>query len=409
MRTKLLSLLIVLISFQYSNAQIDSSLLRQVPADTSKTSMNMDAIYTRPSFQSNRLPIALGGYVEANYQHLGTDGVTEGSQFQFRRLSLFISSTISNRIKFLSEIEFEPGESSIEVEFAAIDVELHPLVNLRGGMIVNPIGAFNQNHDGPKWEFTDRPIFAEQMLPDTWSNAGFGVYGKYYQKDWSFGYEFYLTSGFDDSIIANELNRTSLPSAKENKERFEESASGKPLVTAKLALKNAKIGEIGMSYMGHAYNNFEDDGLILDDKRKVKVAAVDFNTTLKWTDTFITGEFAWVFVDVPETYSQQFGNKQRGGFVDVVQPVLKQNILGWKDAVLNVGCRLEYVDFNWGKFRETDGNIGDDLWNIMPAVSFRPNSQTVLRLNYKILKQRDILGNPPENTGGFILGLSSYF
>ena len=51
-------------------------------------------------------------------------------------------------------------------------------------MIVNPIGAFNQNHDGPKWEFTDRPIAATQMLPATWSNAGFGLYGKYYKNEW---------------------------------------------------------------------------------------------------------------------------------------------------------------------------------------------------------------------------------
>ena len=45
---------------------------------------------------------------------------------------------------------------------------------------MNPIGAFNQNHDGPKWEFVDRPISATQMLPATWSNVGFGLYGKKY-------------------------------------------------------------------------------------------------------------------------------------------------------------------------------------------------------------------------------------
>jgi hypothetical protein len=70
---------------------------------------------------------------------------------------------------------------------------------------------------------------------------------------------------------------------------------------------------------------------------------------------------------------------------------------------------LEYVDWNVGKFRETGGNISDDLWGVMPAVSFRPTEQTVFRLNYRMLQQRDILGNPPEKTGGFIFGISSYF
>ncbi len=34
-------------------------------------------------------------------QHLGTDGVSEGHQFQARRLTLFVASTISNKIKYL--------------------------------------------------------------------------------------------------------------------------------------------------------------------------------------------------------------------------------------------------------------------------------------------------------------------
>lgn len=401
--------ILFLVLFINSYAQIDQSILRKTQTDTVKTSMNMDAIHVRPSMKSSKIPVALGGYVEANYQHLGTEGVSDGHQFQFRRLSIFMSSAISKRIKFMTEIEFEPSDREIAIEFAAVDVEFHPLVNFRGGIIVNPIGAFNQNHDGPKWEFTDRPISATQMLPGTWSNAGFGLYGKHNKKDWSLGYEFYLSSGFDDSIIVNAENRTYLPASKENTERFEEIASGLPLLTAKLAIKNAKVGEIGLSYMGHVYNNFEDDGVIIDEERRLDVVAVDFNTTISYTKTTILGEFAWIFVDVPTSYGPQFGKKQRGGFLDIVQPVLQRNVLGWDKAILNLACRFEYVDYNVGSFAETKTNIGDDLWSIMPAISFRPTSQTVFRLNYRILKQRDIFGNPPENTGGFNLGFSTYF
>ena len=178
--------------------------------------MNMDAVYNRPFIAVGKLPVSLGGYMEANWQHLGTDGVSEGHQFQFRRMTLFVSSTIGKRLKFLSEIEFEDGGKEICSEFAALDIEFHPLLNLRGGMILNPIGAFNQNHDGPKWEFIDRPISATQMLPATWSNAGFGLYGKHYNKDWMFGYEAYLSGNFDNSIIDNPENKTFLPAAKNN-------------------------------------------------------------------------------------------------------------------------------------------------------------------------------------------------
>ncbi|WP_349555573.1 hypothetical protein [Pseudotenacibaculum sp. MALMAid0570] len=406
---KYLVISIFILSSTFSFAQVDNKLFKRQKTDSVKQRLNMDAVYNRPFLSFGKLPISVGGYAEVNWQHIGTDGISEGHQFQMRRITLFVASTISKKIKFLSEIEFEEGGKEIAIEFASLDVEFHPLLNLRGGIIINPIGAFNQNHDGPKWEFTDRPISATQMLPATWSNAGFGLFGKTYKNDWMFGYEIYLSGGFDNTIIDNEESKTFLPASKENDERFEESASGTPLTTAKIAIRNKKFGEIGLSYMGGIYNTFQDDGIILDEKRRLNVFAIDYNTTLSKTNTFITGEWAWINVDIPETYSQQYGDKQYGGFLDIVQPILKQNMFGWENAILNLACRLEYVDWNVGKFNETGGNIGDELWSVMPAISFRPTPQTVFRLNYRIQRQTDILNNEPAKTGGFSFGISSYF
>jgi len=401
--------MILLLISTFSFGQVDSTLFKRQKIDTTQQQLNMDAVYNRPLLSYGKLPVSVGGYAEANWQHIGTDGVSEGHQFQMRRMTLFVAASISKKIKFLSEIEFEEGGKEIAIEFASLDVEFHPLLNLRGGIIMNPIGAFNQNHDGPKWEFTDRPISATQMLPATWSNAGFGLFGKTYKNDWMFGYELYLSGGFDDTIIDNEESKTFLPASKENPERFEESASGTPLTTAKIAIRHKRFGEIGLSYMGGIYNTFEDDGIVLDEKRRLNVFAIDYNTTLAKTKTFITGEWAWIKVDVPETYSQQFGDKQYGGFLDIVQPILKHNMFGWENATLNLACRLEYVDWNVGRFKETGGTIGEDVWSIMPAISFRPTTQTVFRLNYRIQRQRDILNNDPAKTGGFSFGISSYF
>jgi hypothetical protein len=402
-------LTIILITSLTVEAQIDPKLLKKPESDSVKQTLNMDAVYDRPFVAVGKLPVSVGGYMEANWQYIGTDGISDGQQFQFRRMTLFVASSIGKRIKFLSEIEFEPADKEIAIEFAALDLELHPLLNLRGGMIMNPIGAFNQNHDGPKWEFTDRPIAMTQMLPATWSNAGFGIYGKYYNTNWMFGYELYASSGFDNSIIANVENKTFLPAAKKNTERFEEMASGEPLLTGKIAVRHNKIGEIGLSYMGGTYNKWQDDGIVIDDKRRLDVFAVDFNTTLPRLNTFITAEWAWVKVNVPSTYTQQFGNRQQGGFADIVQPILKKTMLGWQKATISLACRLEYVDWNVGKFVETGENIGDELWSIMPGLSFRPRPQTVLRMSYRIQQQKDLLGNPPAKTAAIQFGLSTYF
>ncbi len=204
-------------------------------------------------------------------------------------------------------------------------------------------------------------------------------------------------------------DRTFLPATKENKDRFEESFNGSPLLTAKVAVRNRKIGELGLSFMGGIYNKFQEDGIILDKKRAVNVVAVDFNTTIPELKTYINAEWAWINVDIPDTYTEQFGRKQQGGFIDFVQPLLKRPMFGFESAVLNAALRLEYVDWNKGKFKSTGSNISDEVFSIVPAISWRPTAQTVIRFNYRYNWQKDILGNPPSRLGGFQFGISTYF
>src|SRR5690606_34652470 len=157
------------------------------------------------------------------------------------------------------------------------------------------------------------------------------------------------------------------------------------------------------------YNKFQEDGLVLDNKRRVDVFAVDFNTVLPFTRTWITTEWAWVRLDVPDTYSQQFGNKQVGGFVDIVQPLMKGRIFGIEKSVINVAVRGEYVDWNAATFDETGTNIFDDFKSLSGGLSWRPGIQTVVRLNYRYNWETDLFGNRPSKTGGFQFGVSSYF
>ncbi len=386
----------------------DSAFIKRIPRDTSAMVMNSDAIFNRPFLVIGKSPIAIGGYLEANTQYMGTDGVSDGFSFQFRRFTLFFSSTISKRIKFLSEIEFEDGTKEINLEYAAMDLELHPMLNLRGGIVMNPIGAFNQNHDGPRWEFIDRPLSATTILPATLSNVGFGLHGKVFAHNMSLAYELYFTNGFDGKIIDNADNRTSLAAGKSNAEKFEESNSGLPMTTAKIALKHRKIGEIGLSTMFGVYNKWKMDGVVVDAQRWANAFAVDFNTTIA-NQTVVNGEVDMVSVNVPSGIAQQFGKQQMGFYVDVVQPLYKGSILKFEKAKINACFRFEYVDYNLGKFTQTNGNIGDDILAIVPGVSFRPSAQTVLRLNYRYHWQHDLLINPASQTSGLQFGFSTYF
>ncbi len=407
-----MSKLIILVTFMvipiFGSAQ-EEKIVNRIPTDSTQNNLNMDAVYDRPFLKFKKVPVAIGGYLEANSIYSSTDGVSEGLSFQARRFTMFMSASIYNRIKFLAELEFEDGTKEIGIEFAAMDITLFPLLNFRGGIVMNPIGGFNQNHDGPKWEFIERPDEAVQMLPATWSNVGFGLYGKTHFGNWIAGYEVYLTNGFDDSVIDNELNKTYLPAAKLNRNRFEESNNGIPLISGKVAIKNRKIGELGFSYMGGVYNTFKMEGLIVDSKRRLDVFSIDFNSTIKKSGTYFDGEASYILIDVPNTYTQQYGNQQFGAFIDIVQPIIRRKILDWENASLNIAARFDYVDWNIGTFNESNTNIGDQRISITPAISFRPSSQTVLRLNYRYSWDTDIFFNEKSRSASIMFGFSTYF
>ena len=378
-------------------------------SDSIVINMNMDAVYNRPFFNPGKIPVAVGGYLEANTQYQSVNGSSDGFSFQMRRLTLMLSSTIASRIKFLSEIEFEDGSKEIEVEYCAADFEFDPIFNLRGGIILNPIGAYNQNHDGPRWEFIDRPISAKKIIPTTLSSVGIGAHGKKYMHNWVVGYEIYLTNGFDDAIINNDEGRTSLHEGDESPDKFEESYSGLPMTTAKLAIRNRNIGEVGLSYMTGVYNKWKLNGDVIDAKRTANVIAVDFNLSFLANRLNIVGEVARVNVVLPDSVGQQYGNKQWGGYTDVVFTLMQRRICGWNNSKLNIGTRIEYDDFNEGYFDGTSTKKGDDVTAIVPFVSFRPAGTTVIRLNYRIESYNNLYNTETTRVEAIQFGLSTYF
>ncbi len=392
----LLSSLIVFINYAYAQ-------------DSLPPKLNMDALYNRPFLTIKKVPIAIGGYIEANTQYDNIDGVASGWGFQMRRMTLFFSSTVAKKIRFLSEIEFENGTQEINIETAVADIEFHPLLVLRTGILLNPIGAFNQNHDGPRWDFVDRPLVSTEIVPSTLSNVGMGLYGKYYKKNWILGYEAYLTNGFDDNLIENDMGRTSFHAAKSNPNKFESSYSGSPLFSTKVAVRNRKYGELGLSYLTGIYNQWLVEGTQVDDKRRAVMMALDFTTSVFKNSIAITGEIVKARIALPTNYIQTYGTRQLGGYCDVTFTALQKSVLGWANARVLLGVRLEYVDYNQDKFRITHAKIFDEVYAITPTISFRPTGSAVLRLNYQHRHTVDLLGNPPSVQRSIQVGLSTYF
>ncbi len=401
--------LAIILSYNSVIGQDTTKFIQRIHKDTGSTKLNMDALYNRPFLTFNKVPIAIGGYIEANTNYTTTNGVNDGFHFHIPRMTLFFATTIAKKIKFIAELEFEEGTKEINIETGLIDIEFHPLLTFRGGIILNPIGGFNQNHDGPRWDFIDRPLAATEIIPATLSSVGMGFYGKYFYQNWIIGYEAYFTNGFNDKLISNEKNRTSFHESKEGNEKFSRSNSGLPMFNGKVAIRNRKLGEIGISFLTGVYNEWKKNGLIIDDKRTASIFAIDYNTSLFNNKLNITGEVSKAFIQMPTNYIENYGRQQLGAFTDVVFTIKQGKVLGWEKAKINIGARIDFVDHNIGKFAATTEEIQDHVWAITPSIALRPVGMTVLRLNYTYQLTRDIVGNGPSKMGSIKFGISSYF
>ena len=398
---------------------ISSQLLGQKEAEPflSRTKGNdttqtiQDAIYNRPFITMGQTKTSIGGYLEGNTNYLVEDGVAEGFSMELRRFNIFLYSTIIPRVRFISELEFEHGTEEISLEMAILDFEINPGLILRGGIILVPIGRFNQNHDAPQWEIVDRPLVSTLIIPSTYSDVGFGANGKFFANSLIFTYDAYLVNGLRSGVVGNATGRTDLQSGK-SQELFAEDENKSPALTGRLGVRHRNFGEIGLSAYSGAYNVFKIDGIDIASKRNLTIVAGDF----LWEGSRLTiqGEVALTNIEAAPDQSEQFGEKQWGGFLDIVYTILKRRMIGWDNAALKGTLRMEKVDLNQGEFPNEGGiiqdtRIYDDITALVFGLGFRPGAGTILRMNYRYHWTRDFLGNPTIKSANFQVGFASYF
>ncbi|HEX9895949.1 MAG TPA: hypothetical protein VGA78_18600 [Gemmatimonadales bacterium] len=369
------------------------------------TTLVQGSIYRRP-FIAAIGRTAVGGYLEANVAWSRTEGINEGPSFEVRRFNIFLFSSAGRRLRFTSELEFEHGTEEIALETALLDFMVTPSLVIRGGVLLPPIGAFNVNHDGPRYEFVDRPFVSTEIIPATLSEVGFGVHGRLAPRGLSVSYDLYLTNGLGEGVILNPAGRTHLPSGK-GESLFAEDENGSPAVSGRIGLRSSRLGEIGLSHYRGVYNRWRVEGQRIDEPRWLSLTALDVETTVG--PVTLRGETALAALDIAPELREVLADRQWGAYLDAVMPVIHPRIRGLESPVVLLGLRIERVDFNLGRFASTGQPRRDDVAAATLGLSFRPVAGTVFRANYRLASSRDLLGNPAERTAAILFGLATYF
>lgn len=143
--------------------------------------------------------VSIAGYGEMLYQN--TDSQNESgvsvpslSELDFLRAILYFGYRFDDKFVFNSEIEIEHADE-ISVEFAYVDYLANPAFNLRGGMVLVPMGMVNELHEPNVFLGARRTETESHIIPSTWRENGFGFFGS----KGIFDYRAYLVNGLDGS------------------------------------------------------------------------------------------------------------------------------------------------------------------------------------------------------------------
>jgi hypothetical protein len=133
--------------------------------------------------------VTVGAYGEMLYNQ--PNG--ENGEIDVQRLVVLFGYRFDDRTQFVTEIEFEHVEE-VFVEQAFVNYNAAPNFNVRGGLMLVPMGIINEFHEPTTFNGTERPAIDNVIVPTTWRELGVGVTGRF--NSISLGYQAYLFNGF---------------------------------------------------------------------------------------------------------------------------------------------------------------------------------------------------------------------
>lgn len=133
--------------------------------------------------------VTVGAYAEMLYnQPEGDNG-----ELDVQRMVLLFGYRFTDQVQFVTEVELE-HVNEVFVEQAFVNYNVADNFNVRGGLMLVPMGIVNEFHEPTTFNGVERPAMDNAIVPTTWREIGLGVTGRF--NDISLGYQAYVFNGF---------------------------------------------------------------------------------------------------------------------------------------------------------------------------------------------------------------------
>jgi len=311
--------------------------------------------------------LSIGGYGEGHFTNLVSDKNGEQDTADMLRAILYVGYKFNEKIVLNTEIEIEHADE-IYAEMVSLDFLLSEKINLRAGLLLTPVGITNELHEPTLYHGNDRPYVERQVIPSTWREMGFGVFGQLAQ---GLDYKLYLMNGLDGADFTRKGlrgGRQKGSKAKADDWALVGSVAYEPVLGLNLG-GSFYLGDSGQKDVFDASGDEVDVFTeIYEIHAQYKVAGVELKalgSKVKIDDSeFITDEDD-VSVGVPEEINAYYAE-----IAYDVMPLL----IGGTTQYLAPFYRFERVDYS--------GNDEDvDVTTV--GISYKPIPNVVLKADYR--------------------------
>lgn len=260
-------------------------------------------IYAKPFVKAPKTII--GGYIDFSLTRCsgGSRDCRNRLEFDQERFVPFFYSQVTDRLSVAAELEVEHGgpqgnksDGDIKMEFATMDYRFNDALNLRGGIILMPMGRFNLIHDSPLNDLPLRPMVSRLILPSTFAESGLGFYGTFYPTQLSkIDYELYVVNGFQgDNGDFSVEEGSGLRSARGS---FQKDNNENKAIVSRVSFSPV----LGVEVAGSVHHGKWDE----NDEHDLTLWAIDGNLQRGAFD--IQGEAAWASAEGSGTYTRRAG------------------------------------------------------------------------------------------------------
>jgi hypothetical protein len=334
--------------------------------------------------------LSLGGYAEGNFRAFPDGDGTDTSDLL--RLVVYSGYKFTEKLMFNSEIEFEHAtteenpsgeEGSVSVEFAALDYLWKDPLNLRGGLLLVPMGFLNEVHEPPFFYGVLRPLVETRIIPTTWSDNGAGIFGRLGE---NLEYRAYALTALDAQGVRPDSLRDARSNG--NQSRAEDWAGVARLDWTPLE---------GLLLGGSVYSGEIDQGR--SGFPDTQLTLYELHAQYRWRGLALRGLFTQAFIGNAGDLTQTLRN---GGAIEPTDTIA-DTWLGWyvegaydlmpwlapdRGWSMAPFFRYEQVNTQFDVPSGFSANAADDVQVFTPGIQFKPYPNVVLKFDYQNLVPR---------------------